>query len=327
MPSETSPGNTLVLSRADVEDLLDLRQAMSVTREVLKEQAEGKVAARAPMHLDIGAGALRIVSGALTGSGRMGLRASGAQSLASDAGAAMLFDSQTGGLLSVLAYPFATLRTGAMFGLATDVLSSPHARQLAMVGTGRNALGLIRAASLVREIEHIRVYGRNEENRAGFAARISAELGIPAEASTTVQGATKDAEIVFVSTNSTQPVLHHTDITRGAFVAGMGTPCEFGEDLYLTADQVVVTSVEHERNFTDVWRDGSMHSTMVDLDRTGKLPWTSMSEFATIIADERPRAGTTVFRESSGGYGDVAFAAWVYARARELGRGTEVAFG
>ncbi|MEU5398085.1 hypothetical protein ABZ348_02115 [Streptomyces sp. NPDC005963] len=327
MPSEASPGHTLVLSHEDVEDLLDLQQAMRVTHDVLKEQAEGKAVARAPMHLDVGAGALRIVSGALTGSGRMGLRASGAQALASDSGAAMLFDSETGALLSVLAYPFATLRTGAMFGLATDVLSPPHAQDLAMVGTGRNALGLIRAASLVRELKRIRVYGRNEEHRAEFAARVTAELGIPAEASTTVQGATKDAEIVFVSTNTTRPVLHHADITRGAFVAGMGTPCEFGEDLYLAADRVIVTSVEHEQNFAEVWRDGSMHSTLVDLNRTGKLPWTAMSEFATVIADKRPGEGTTVFRESSGGYGDIAFATWVYARAREMGRGTEVSFG
>ncbi|MFE2041980.1 hypothetical protein ACFXAZ_13815 [Streptomyces sp. NPDC059477] len=297
-----------------------------MTEDALREQAAGMVVAQAPTHLDVGAGALRVVSGALTGSGRMGLRASGAQALASDNGAALLFDSGTGALLSVLAYPFARLRTGAMFGLATDVLSAPDARRLAMVGTGRNALGLVQAASLVREIEHVRVYGRDEERRARFAAAVTEELGIAAEASDSLQGATRDAEIVFVSTNSKRPVLHHGDITRGAFVAGMGTPCEFGEDLYLAADQVVVTAVEHERHFTDVWRDGSMHSTLVDLDRTGKLPWSSVLELGTVITDKRHCEGTTVFRESSGGYGDIAFAAWVYTRARETGRGTEVAF-
>ncbi|MGW4201117.1 hypothetical protein [Streptomyces sp. NPDC004726] len=326
MPEETSRQDTLVLSRADVEDLLDLRQAMRVTEDALREQAAGLVVAQAPTHLDVGVGALRVVSGALTGSGHMGLRASGAQALASDDGAALLFDSGTGALLSVLAYPFARLRTAAMFGLATDVLAPTGARRLAMVGTGRNALGLIQAASLVREIEHVSVYGRDEQRRARFAAAVTDELGITAETSESLQGATRDAEIVFVSTNSKRPVLHHGDIARGAFVAGMGTPCEFGEDLYLGADQVVVTAVEHERHFADVWRDGSVRSTLADLDDTGKLRWNAVLELGTIIADKRHCEGTTVFRESSGGYGDIAFAAWVYAKARETGRGTEVAF-
>ncbi|HEY8694086.1 MAG TPA: hypothetical protein VIR57_15250 [Chloroflexota bacterium] len=53
--------------------MLDLPTAMEVTLAALREQAEGQVVALAPHHLDGPRGPLRIVSGSLNQSQRMGV--------------------------------------------------------------------------------------------------------------------------------------------------------------------------------------------------------------------------------------------------------------
>lgn len=320
---------TLILGLEDVSDLLDMEKAIDLTRDVLREQGRGEVVANAPMHIDVPKGSLRIVSGALVGRGRMGLRANAAQALTSSSGALMLFDSETGALLCVMAYPYGTMRTRAMYGVVSDVLSKPSAKTVAMIGTGRNALGLIQAAQSVRAIEQVNVFSRDEARRAEFAQKVEDETGLSARACATVEEATQDADIVLVSTNARRPAVHAHQLKPGTLVAGMGTPSEFDESVYLEAENVIVSSIEHEKNFDLVWRDGSVSSTLVDLDASARLPWGSVLELGPLVDAENPLTldgSWTVFRESAGGYGDIAFASYIYEQALAKDRGFRMRF-
>lgn len=109
----------LLLTRSDVEDLLDLPAAIDVTEQVFHEQAEGKVVAMPPRHLNTPNGPLRIVGGALVGSQRVGLRfgAAGTYHVQGEQMVAALYDAADGRLLSIMAFPFGRLRTGATIGL------------------------------------------------------------------------------------------------------------------------------------------------------------------------------------------------------------------
>lgn len=315
---------TLLLTRADVEPLLDLPQAINLTQDVFREQASGAVVASPPRHVTVPRGALRIVSGALLQTQRMGVRVGPAGALASQRGTALLYDSENGDLLCVMAYPFGTLRTGATVGLATRFFARADAQVVAMIGTGRNALSLLQAACLVRQVKGIRTYSRNAERRAAFAQSAQAALGLPVEAVSETQLATRGADIVYAATDSLTPVLHADWLSPGAFVASMGRPSEVDPTVYLTAQRIVVGHKKHEEGYFDV---GRYRHQLLELVKAGQIDWGSVQDMCEVVVGRAPGrmsdAEIIIFKESQGGFGDIAFANWVYLQAREKGLGRE----
>jgi len=315
---------TLLLTRAQVEPLLDLEQAIQVTQSAFMEQASDGVVAVAPRHVTVPRGALRIVGGALLKSQRMGARVGPASGLAGIGATALLYDSENGALLCVMAYPFGTLRTGATIGLTTKFFACADARSVGMIGTGRNALSLLQAACHVRRINSIRVYSRNAERRAGFALRAQAILGLPVEAVSEAAAATRDAEIVYVATDSLTAVLFADWLSPGVFVASMGRPSEMDPSVYLRARQIVVGHKKHEEEYFDL---GRYRHRLLELVKAGEIEWGSVKEMCDVVVGRVPGRTSQdeiiVFKESQGGFGDIAFANWVYDQARQKGLGQE----
>jgi len=315
---------TLLLTRAEVEPLLDLEQAIQVTQRALVEQASDGVVAAAPRHVTVPRGALRIVGGALLKSRRMGARVGPAAGLAGIGATALLYDSENGALLCVMAYPFGTLRTGATIGLATKFFARAEARSVGMIGTGRNALGLLQAACHVRRINSIRVYSRSAERRAGFALRAQTILGLAVEAVSEAAAATRGAEIVYVATDSLTPALLSDWLSPGVFVASMGRPSEIDASVYLRAQRIVVGHKKHEEEYFDV---GRYRHQLLELVKAGQIGWGSVKEMCDVVVGRVPGRTSQdeiiVFKESQGGFGDIAFANWVYDQARQKGLGHE----
>src|ERR1043165_8698816 len=90
----------LLLSREETQPLLDLGKAIELTEAAYRDQAEGQVTAHAPYHLKVhGEQALRVVSGALIKSRRVGVRLGpNVQLSGGDRMYALLFDSESGNL-------------------------------------------------------------------------------------------------------------------------------------------------------------------------------------------------------------------------------------
>ncbi|MFI5267633.1 MAG: ornithine cyclodeaminase family protein [Chloroflexota bacterium] len=320
----------LFLNRRDVEELLDLDSAMEMTEQAFREQAAGAITAVAPRHLEGGGRALRIVMGGLLESQRFGVRAGPAvgfpEGATGRATVALLWDSTTGELLSIMAYTFGTLRTGASIGLATRLFARENAGVAAMLGTGRNAHSLRRAVCHVRPIEYIRVYSRDPERRAQFARRAQASLGVPVEAVVATETATIGAGVVCVATDSLVPVVTAEQLSPGVFLATMGRPSEIDPSIYLAAGRIVVTNKQHEHEYQDL---KSYPHQLLKLVQAGRIDWTSgVHEISEVIAGRVPQRTsaeeTIVFKESAGGYGDVAFCNYVYQQARERGIGADL---
>jgi len=319
----------LLLTRRDVEGLLDLSSAIEVTLEAFKEQSAGAVSALSPRMLLTPNGALRIVSGALLDSQRMGVRAGPAMGYSDMSGGermvALLYETEGGELLSVMSFPFGTLRTGATVGLATRFLARHDAHVVGMIGTGRNALSLLTAVCQLRPIEQVRVFSRNPERRTEFARRAQAALGKPVAAVGATAEATLGADIVCVATDSLTPVLNAEQLPAGVFVATMGRPSEIDPSVYLAANMIVVGSKKHEQEYFD--SDRFPHR-LLELVKAGQLEWTSVCEMGELAAGRAPQRAsaeqTIVFKESQGGFGDVAFANYIYNEARKRGLGQEI---
>jgi ornithine cyclodeaminase/alanine dehydrogenase-like protein (mu-crystallin family) len=308
----------LLLKRSEVSTLLDLNRAMSVLEQTFREQSAGQVKPVAPLRF-MNRG-MRMVVGGLEAQDKNGFRVSvtGGDSLA------MLFEISSGKLLCLMAYPFSNLRIAATVGLAIDRFAAPKARTVAMIGSGRLALPILEPAIALRPIKRVFVYSRSAARREAFAQKANEHLNRDVISASSAEQAIDKADLVLVSTNSPSAALLGKWLRRGVAVLGAGRPNEFDDDVYLRADLIVVTSKAHEEGYYDAKLD----QPLIRLSRHGALSWHSVVEFADIIAGKislpEISESTIVFRESQGGYGDVALAAWVYDEARRRGLGQEI---
>lgn len=316
----------LLLTRAEVQPLLDLPEAIEVTESAFREQAEGQVAVHAPYHIGVkGDQALRVVSGALLRSRRVGVRLGPNVQLAGgDRMCALLFDAESGDLLSIMGYPFGTLRTAATIALAAKQLAREDAKKVGLFGIGRNALGLLKGIAFVRKLGTVVVSSRDEQRRRSFCANAACSLQVEVRPAERAEEAVRGMDIILTATNALTPVFRGEWMEPGVHVSSMGKPSELGRGVLLKADRIVVGSREHERNYFDP----AAPRPLVELAREGRLSWENIHELGEVVAGRvTGRAGReeiTVFKESQGGFGDVAFAARIYEAARKKGLGREV---
>ncbi|MFB6080779.1 MAG: ornithine cyclodeaminase family protein [Haloferacaceae archaeon] len=134
-----------------------------------------------------------------------------------------LFDSETGEPLAVLdgAYvnPF---KTGAVGAVGVDALARPDASTLALIGSGTQARGQLRAAATVREFDTVWVYSPTKEHREAFAGEMDAELDASVAAVASSAAAVEGADVVITATNSRDPVFDGDLLDPGTHVTAMG---------------------------------------------------------------------------------------------------------
>ena len=125
------------------------------------------------------------------------------------------------------------LRTGALGGVAIDLMAAPDGRRLAVIGTGLQAETQLIAAASVSSFSGIAVFSRSRENAAAFALRMSAVLGVSIAAADSAEQAVKDADIVILATNSSTPVIETAWLKPGAHINTLGPKRQSAHDLPL----------------------------------------------------------------------------------------------
>jgi alanine dehydrogenase len=208
--------------------------------------------------------------------------------------------------------------------LAIERLSDPKAKSIAMIGSGRLAMPILEPAVAVRPVGRVAVYSRSPENRESFARKASAELGISVTAAASPEEAIEKADFVLVSTNSPVAALRGQWLRPGLSVFGIGRPNEFDDEVYLRANLISVTSKTHELGYYDTQLD----QPLIRLSQGGKIAWDKVVELGDLLAGKAPipnrATSLIVFRDSQGGYGDLALVAWAYEEARRRGLGQEI---
>jgi ornithine cyclodeaminase/alanine dehydrogenase-like protein (mu-crystallin family) len=133
-------------------------------------------------------------------------------------------------------------RTGALGGVAADLLARPDASRVAVIGAGVQAWTQLWALTGVRRLDLVRVFSPTAANRERFAARASSELGLTAEVAGDPAAALRDADLVVLATRSTTPVIDARDVPAGAHVATVGPKLAGGHEtpLELVAAAAVV---------------------------------------------------------------------------------------
>ncbi len=215
-----------------------------------------------------------------------------------------LFDSETARPLAQFEANFlGQIRTGAASGYATDLLASPEATTLAVIGSGFQAQSQIDAIRCVRNLKDIRVWSRSQEKREAFAEANQARAVGSAEE------AVRGADIVVTATPSKDPVIDDSWLVRGehgVHINAMGSNREQRRELpsrlIHRADLIAVDSVEVAKI-----EAGDLILAPVD--------WGDRRIVDLAKVEQRPE-GTplTIFKSNGLGVEDVAAAAYVYER-------------
>jgi len=316
----------LFLSRDELKPLLDLTKAIELIEDAHRQQAVGLIVAHAPYNITVGPGkTLRIVSGAVLKQKRVGVRLGPNSGLGGgDKMYATLFDAESGELLSFMGFPFGTLRTAAVVAIAAKHMAREDSKKLGLFGVGRNAFGILKALQTVRPIKEIYVSSRDPERRKKFCAEGEQLLGISVRGVDKPEQAVRGMDVILTATNSLTPIFPEDWVEAGTHVSSMGKPTELGRGLHLKAARTVVGSQEQERNYADK----SAALPLVELAAEGKLSWSRVPELGEVITGQAvgraSRDEINIFRESQGGYGDMAFAAWLYDEAVKRGLGKKM---
>lgn len=100
-----------------------------------------------------------------------------------------------------------TLRTGAVTGVATDLMAPTSARRLVVIGTGAQAPDQVRAVRAVRPIDHVTLVGRDPSRAEHLAHALTDELSdARVETTQDVVAALTGADVVCCATTARQPL-------------------------------------------------------------------------------------------------------------------------
>lgn len=248
--SEAKAGTSLIwLTEEQVASLVDINDAMAALRTGFIEEAEGR-AKTIDKALGLWPG------GAMHALGSMSARqhyAGFKTWVHTERGATAifsLFDMRDGGLLAVIeAATLGQIRTSAVSGLAADVLSRPGVDEMALVGTGAQALTQVAAVASVRPLRRLRVYSPTAGKRAAFVAQARARFDFDVVDCTSLAEAVNGAPIVTLITRASTPFLDAGLLSPGVLLIAAGAilpaNAEFMPDVLERSTSVYVDSLRN----------------------------------------------------------------------------------
>jgi alanine dehydrogenase len=315
----TSRDEFLWIAEADVVAAIDMAGAIAALEDGLRAEASGSARNLEKTHVAWKGGTLHAIGAAFAEDGIAGTK-TWAHTEGGASPLLVLFDSENGALKAVIeAFALGQLRTGAASGVATRWLAPPDADDLALIGTGKQALSQVAAVAAVRPLRRLRVFGRDPGRRAQFASRAREELGLEVRESVTLEDAVRDAPIITTVTRATEPFLKGDLVARGAHVNAVGaivlTGAEVAADLVARCSRIVVDSVPQAQRLSRelIGRFGS--------DPSG---WASVESLSAVVAAGTPRSDAvdlTLFKALGMGVSDLALGMNVYRTAVERGLG------
>jgi len=161
-------------------------------------------------------------------------------------GKMLVLDANTGEVCAILDGAYLTqLRTGALQGAATTLLSRLDAKIAVLFGTGAQAATQLEAMLTVRDLSEVRILDINLERAQAFVKLMQKELpqyNIKFVAMDDSVAAIREADIITTVTTSTKPVFDGLQVQQGTHVNGIGAYLphmqELPEDIIKRADKI-----------------------------------------------------------------------------------------
>lgn len=139
----------------------------------------------------------------------------------------LLMDAQTGEVCAIMDGAYLTqLRTGALQGVATKILSREDAKTAVLFGTGGQARTQLEAMLTVRTLDLVSVYDIHYEKAQIFVAEMQRELSHFNTNFVAINDpvvAIKNADIITTVTTSKTPVFDGSMVKKGTHINGIGS--------------------------------------------------------------------------------------------------------
>ncbi|HET7291794.1 MAG TPA: ornithine cyclodeaminase family protein [Vicinamibacteria bacterium] len=325
----------LVVSQREVPALLPMADCIEAMAGALRTLAAGD--ARLPLRpviaLPDGGGALAVMPAYLGGPPAIGLKAitvfpgNHGTVLDSHQGAVLLFDAERGSLLAIVdASSVTAIRTAAVSAVATRLLAREDAGDLALLGTGVQAMSHLEAMAQVRTLRRVRAFSRDPRNVQALVRGAQARLGLRVEAASSAREAVLGADIVCATTASRTPVLEGAWLSPGAHVNAVGASVKDARELDTAAVASARLYVDRRESalaeagdFLIPKAEGAIGDDHIQ------------AELGDVLLGARPgrrsRDEITLFKSLGLAVEDVAAARVIYANAVAAGAGSWVELG
>jgi len=222
----------LLLSSGDILDLCSMREAIEAVREAFILTSENRVEVPPRIHLDVplSKGTCLVMPSHLPDREKIGVKIinlyeeNPGKGLPFSHALMLVFEASTGQPLGIMeASALTALRTGAACGLATELLSRPESRKMALFGAGFQARFQLEAVAAVRSLEEVLVFDQDRKRAEQFAKQMSDRLGLKIRVADSAHQAVAEADIISTATTSKVPVLADKDLKPGVHINAIGS--------------------------------------------------------------------------------------------------------
>jgi len=216
-------------------------------------------------------------------------------------------------------------KTGATGAVGVDALARDDAETLAVIGSGAQARGQLRATATVRDFERVDVFSPTREHRESFATEMDDLLDAHIRPVESSAAAVEGADVVITATNASQPVFDGDLLEPGTHVTAMGQYNAEKHELDTTTIERA-TYVPDLRERIEIDAGSFIHAVeegVVDESHVHA----ELGEVVAGTVEGRSSADEiTVFDSGGTGIETVAGGALVYERALDAGLGTGIEF-
>ena len=221
-------------------------------------------------------------------------------------GLVAVFDRQ-GSPVGIVDGPTITaIRTGAVCGLATDLLAPERPATMAMLGAGAMAFDQVAAVKAVRTVERVLVWSRDLAHAGNLASKVGGEAVPDPDA------AVAAASIVSCATPARKPLFSADSVRSGTHINAVGA---------FTPSMVELPPGLLDRAYVVVDDLAAAAAEAGDLIQADREPNATLRD---LLERTAPQVGedVTVFKSVGVAAQDVAAASRALANAERDGRGT-----
>lgn len=314
---------TLFLDGDDIRALATDDACRTAARFALESETAGRTELPGRIDVPSGTGFIRTMPAVLDDV--MGLKVMTLVRGVGNRYVVLLYSVESGELLGIFdADELTRLRTATFTAVAAELMVEAAPAQLAVVGSGFEAEGHLRALSRTWSLNEVRVFSPSTERRVAFATRMSAELDLDVQPAENVDDTVRKAEVVVLATKAAEPVLNGAALAEGATVLSIGSTRpdlrELDQTTMARSGTIVVDDPVQV-----LAESGDIISGCDDgiLDPSRLVPVSTLARDRSVLQRDAQRDLLT-FKSVGTALQDLALARQILQGARAQGRGREL---
>jgi len=218
-----------------------MKEAIRIAEDAFKEKGEDKVQMPSKTYVNFSRynGDLRVMPAYLEQSDVAGVKVVNVHphnpkmlGIPSIMATIVLIDPKTGFPVSIMDGTWITaLRTGAVGGVAAKYMSRADSKTAAIIGAGVQSRTQLAALMETREIARVKVMDISPEAQQRFIKEMSESFSVEILATSSVEEAVEDADIIVTVTPASKPILMNYCVDQGVHINAFGADAPGKQEL------------------------------------------------------------------------------------------------